>query len=72
MVSSLTKQESLAVSGIPGLGELPGFQSATADRTSDVATSELVLLITPHVVRRRPDMTAGPRIAFSSAPDQRE
>ena len=72
MVSTLTRQETLAISGTPGLGELPGFQSATADRTSQQDTSELVLLITPHVVRRRRDTTAGPRIAFSPAPDQRD
>lgn len=72
MVSSVSRQESTSVSGIPGLGELPGFQSVSADRTGEHDTSELVLLITPHLIRRRSDLTAGPRIAFSSAPDQRE
>ncbi len=32
LVSTLSKSESAAVSGIPGLGELPGFQTATADK----------------------------------------
>ena len=72
MVSTLSKQESVAISGIPGLGELPGFQSLTADRVGDQNTSELVLLVTPHVLHRRKDATAGPRIAFSPAPDQRD
>ncbi len=65
MISSLSKTESVAVSGIPGLGELPGFQSVTADRIGERDTSELVLLITPHVVRRRSGVTVGPRIAFN-------
>ena len=72
MVSTLSKQESVAISGIPGLGELPGFQSLTADRIGAQDVGELVLLITPHVVRRRSNAVAGPRIAFSPAPDQRD
>ncbi|HEX7158085.1 MAG TPA: hypothetical protein VF214_03665 [Edaphobacter sp.] len=65
LASSLTKQESAAISGLPGLGELPGFQTATADKTTEADTSELVLLITPHVVRRRSNIIAGPRIALN-------
>jgi len=65
LASSLTRQESSAVSGMPGLGELPGFQTATAVKTTDNDTSELVLLITPHVVRRRSNIIAGPRIALN-------
>ena len=66
LVSSLSKTESAAVSGLPGLGELPGFQAVTADRIAERDTSELVLLITPHVVRRRSSALAGPRIAFNA------
>jgi type II secretory pathway component GspD/PulD (secretin) len=65
MVSSLTKSEAASISGLPGLGELPGFQTATADKTTAVDTSNLLLLITPHVTRRRPNLTAGPRIAIN-------
>lgn len=64
LASSLSRTESAAVSGLPGLSELPGFQTATADKTTETDTSELVLLITPHVVRHRRDNTAGPRIAY--------
>ena len=66
LFSTLTKSESQAVSGIPGLGELPGFQTATADTTKETDSSEIVLLITPHIVRRRSSLVAGPRIAFNS------
>lgn len=48
--SDLTSQEVNAVSGLPGLSEIPGLQSTTnknAQRNND----ELVVLITPHVVR---------------------
>jgi type II secretory pathway component GspD/PulD (secretin) len=65
MVSSLTKSEAASIDGLPGLGELPGFQTATADKTTTTDTSNLVLLVTPHVTRRRSSLTAGPRIAIN-------
>jgi general secretion pathway protein D len=72
MLSSLSKTESVAVSGIPGLSELPGFQSGTADKLREVDTSELVMLITPHVVRHRANLTVGPRIPVSPSVDSSE
>jgi general secretion pathway protein D len=65
MVSSLTKSEAASINGLPGLGELPGFQTATADKTTMTDTSNLLLLVTPHVTRRRSNLTAGPRIAIN-------
>ena len=65
LLSSLSRSESAAVSGLPGLGELPGFQTATADKTTETDSSELVLLITPHIVHRRSNIFAGPRIPFN-------
>ncbi len=65
MVSSLTKSEAASINGLPGLGELPGFQTATADKTTETDSSNLILLVTPHVTRRRPNLTAGPRIAIN-------
>jgi general secretion pathway protein D len=65
MVSSLTKNESASISGYPGLADLPGFQTATADKITMTDSSELVLLVTPHVTRRRTNVTAGPRIAIN-------
>jgi general secretion pathway protein D len=65
MVSSLTKSESASISGYPVLADLPGFQTATADKTTNTNSSNLVLLITPHVIRRRSNITAGPRIAIN-------
>ena len=65
MVSSLTKSESASISGYPGLADLPGFQQATADTTTMTDSSNLILLVTPHVTRRRTNLTAGPRIAIN-------
>jgi general secretion pathway protein D len=65
LASSLTEQEAAAVSGLPGIGELPGFQTAAAVETTESDSSELVLLITPHIVRRRSNVIAGPRIALN-------
>jgi general secretion pathway protein D len=65
MVSSLSKSESGSLSGYPELAELPGFQTATADKVTTSDSSSLILLITPHVTRRRSSVTAGPRIAIN-------
>jgi general secretion pathway protein D len=65
MVSSLSKSESASISGYPGLADLPGFQQATADKTTMTDSSNLILLITPHVTRRRSNLTASPRIAIN-------
>jgi general secretion pathway protein D len=50
VASVLSKQQSAAVSGIPGLSELPGLQSTT-NKDNSVDTSHIVILITPQVVR---------------------
>jgi general secretion pathway protein D len=50
LVSSLTRQESNAITGIPGLSDLPGFQDAT-NKNSNVDIGELAIVITPHIVR---------------------
>jgi len=50
LVSSVTRQESDAITGIPGLSEIPGFQVST-NKNSNVDIGELAILITPHLVR---------------------
>ena len=72
MLSSLSKTESSAVSGIPGLSELPGFQNVTADNLRERDSSELVVLLTPHIARRRTNLTFGPRIPVSPSVDSSE
>jgi general secretion pathway protein D len=65
MASSLTKSEAASIAGYPGLSQLPGFQTATGDQTTDTESSELILLVTPHITRRRSNLTVGPRIAIN-------
>lgn len=63
VISSLSKQETKAVTGIPGLSELPGLRSTTDD-SKDVNTSNLVILITPRIVRRSHVDVAGRKIVL--------
>jgi type II secretory pathway component HofQ len=58
VVSSLSKQQSSAVSGVPGLSALPGFQSATNNNTQN-DVSNLLILITPRVIRVARTQDAG-------------
>ena len=58
VVSALSKQDSQAVSGVPGLSELPGFQSTTNKQTQ-TDFSNLVIVITPHIVRMAHKQEAG-------------
>jgi general secretion pathway protein D len=50
IVTFLTKQQSAAVTGVPGLSELPGFQSTT-NKQGELDSTDLVITITPHIVR---------------------
>jgi Flp pilus assembly secretin CpaC len=69
LVSNVTKNESAAMTGIPGLSELPGFQLPT-DRNTETDTSQLVVVVTPHIVRRRANRIAGPRMVLHSPTQQ--
>jgi type II secretory pathway component GspD/PulD (secretin) len=50
LVSSLTSQETAAITGIPFLSEIPGLPLPT-QHSSQKMQSSLVIIITPHVVR---------------------
>jgi hypothetical protein len=50
VTSDLNTQEARAVSGLPGISEIPGLQSTT-NKNVQKSNDELVVLITPHVVR---------------------
>jgi Flp pilus assembly secretin CpaC len=65
LASNLTKSQIAAVTGIPGLSELPGFQQAPElDQTTDAA--QLLMVLTPRLIRRRPDTAAGPRFPIAT------
>jgi hypothetical protein len=68
MISNVTDQETSAVAGLPGLSEIPGFQSTT-NRNGTRMTGDLVLLITPHVVRLGHASGKGPYIPLNPRPD---
>ncbi len=67
MLSDLSSTEAASVSGLPGLANLPGFQDTLADKLRQTNSSELVMLITPRLVRRRPASIASRRIPFLSS-----
>jgi len=67
MFSNLTKTQSAAISGLPGFGDLPGFQETLANDDKDIDNSELMLVVTPHVVRHRKDLLASRQIPFASS-----
>jgi type II secretory pathway component GspD/PulD (secretin) len=50
VASSMSKEDSLAITGIPGLSEIPGLHNAT-DRQDTTDSLDLVILVTPHIVR---------------------
>jgi len=64
LVSNLTRSQSAAVTGIPGLSDLPGFQSSP-DLLKTTDESQLVIVLTPRIVRKRKDETAGPQIPIA-------
>jgi general secretion pathway protein D len=62
VVGDLSRQESKAVSGNPGISELPGFGTALSATTKEYDVSNLAILVTPHILRRRRNDLTGPII----------
>jgi general secretion pathway protein D len=58
VVSDITKQQTKAVTGVPGLSDLPGFQNTTNNQTEN-DVSELLILVTPRIVREAHTQQAG-------------
>jgi len=50
VLSELDKQESRAISGVPGISEIPGLNNLTGIDTQK-SYSTLVMVMTPHVIR---------------------
>jgi Flp pilus assembly secretin CpaC len=50
VVGMVDKQESLALSGLPGFSEIPGMNDVT-DKNTQKSSSTLLIIMTPHVVR---------------------
>lgn len=61
IVSSLSKQDALAVTGIPGINDIPGLRGGT-HQNKDKNIAELAIVITPHLVRSAHSQQADPMI----------
>ncbi|HEX3569952.1 MAG TPA: hypothetical protein VHU44_03950 [Acidobacteriaceae bacterium] len=69
MVSDVNKTETAALAGIPGLSELPGLHPPT-ERDTERDSGQLVVVVTPHIVKKRLNDEAGPRMALSHSSPQ--
>ncbi len=61
LATNINTNEVKALTGIPGLNQLPGFQGTEQDLEKD--SSELLIIITPHVVRTGRAKISSRRIA---------
>lgn len=52
VAGQVTHSETLALSGIPGLGQVPGLNKITASNSKQTEDDELLLVITPHIISR--------------------
>jgi len=50
MISDLNRQESRAISGVPGISEIPGLNNITGNDTQK-SYATLLIVLTPHVIR---------------------
>jgi general secretion pathway protein D len=50
LAAEMDKSEMRAISGYPGLSEIPGFNDIT-DKDVEKNTATLLIIITPHVIR---------------------
>jgi Flp pilus assembly secretin CpaC len=66
-MTDMSKTESASIAGLPGLAELPGFNSSLSDLMKTTDESELVILVTPRLVRRRSNSMASRAIPFHSS-----
>ena len=52
VAGQVTHSETLALTGIPGLGQFPGLNKITASNSKQYEDDELLVVITPHIVSR--------------------
>jgi len=61
LVSDLSRQESRALSGLPGISDIPGLQDVS-DIARNQNVARLLILITPSVVRGPKQLAHGPML----------
>jgi general secretion pathway protein D len=54
VAGSISQSEQLSLTGIPGLGQVPGLNKIMASNSKMDETDELLVVITPHVVDLSP------------------
>ncbi len=65
ITSSISSTESRALSGIPGLSELPGF-AWTASPTTQLTVGRLLIIVSPHIVTPTHSSVASRQFPLSS------
>ena len=68
LASLVSISEQRAVDGLPFLSELPGFQGT--DKSKDATTTELLITLTPHIVRKRTMQIASKRLLLPQGSNQ--
>jgi hypothetical protein len=63
LLSDLTRQESRALNGLPGVSDIPGLQDVS-DVVRDQNVARLLILVTPAVVRDPRYILRGPRLSM--------
>jgi hypothetical protein len=58
VASSLTISEQLSMTGIPGLGAIPGLNKLATTNSKTTEQDELLIVITPHIVNLEPSQNA--------------
>jgi general secretion pathway protein D len=61
LAALVSRNEIRSIDGLPGISELPGFQGTDKDKELD--TDELLITITPHIVRTGTFHVASKRLA---------
>ena len=65
IMSTLSRQESNALTGVPGLSEIPGLGYST-NKNRQFDTTDLVFVMTPHIVRRAHTTMSSPMITIDA------
>lgn len=64
----LTRQQMTAMTGLPGLSQIPGLSRLFSIDSTQAQNEQLVLMITPHVVQLPPQQSAATWLPASFAP----
>ncbi len=64
LASEVTDSELRALTGLPFLSEIPGFQST--DKSVNKTTTELIITLTPHIVRNKGFSIASRRLLLAN------